>query len=348
MNFDYQKLKIWFLNSQREMPWRVDRTPYAVWISEMMLQQTQVSVVIPYFERWMKQFPTIQHLASAELDDVIKVWEGLGYYSRARFLHQGARQIIEQFNGVFPQEESQLSQIKGLGPYTVGAIRSFAFHQRAAAVDGNVMRVLTRYFLIKDDIAKSKTVIQLRKLALDILPEKESWIINEALIELGATICTRKPKCGQCPIKGSCQGWVTGEAEQLPVKSTKTVIVPLYRSVSIIKWYDQWLVQRGQQGSVMSDLHEFPYFESSEKGFTEIEIREKIANEFGFKVNFQKVLPEVQHSFTRYRVKLNPMQFECKSNVQPKVSAPYMWLSKDEMKKLAFSSGHRRIKDHIF
>ena len=157
-----------------------------------MLQQTQVSVVIPYFDRWMNRFPTLRHLAKATLDEVIKEWEGLGYYSRARNLHEGARYVLEKHEGILPETREELQKIKGLGPYTIGAIRSFAFHHKAAAVDGNVIRVLARYFKIEDDIAKPKTIQMIRDRAEAILPEIEPWIVAEALIELGATLCTKK------------------------------------------------------------------------------------------------------------------------------------------------------------
>ena len=151
-------LKRWFLDQKRDFPWRENPSPYAVWVSEVMLQQTQAAVVISYFERWMQRFPTIQALADAPLEDVIKEWEGLGYYARARNLHAGARYVVENYEGQLPANAEQLYKIKGLGHYTVGAILSFAFQQRKAAVDGNVLRVLARYYGITDDIGKSATV----------------------------------------------------------------------------------------------------------------------------------------------------------------------------------------------
>lgn len=343
MKFDCANLKRWFLAEKRDLPWRVNRSPYAVWVSEMMLQQTQVSVVIPYFERWMKRFPTLKDLAAAELDEVIKLWEGLGYYSRARFLHQGARQIVEKYDGVFPDSEDALKQIKGLGPYTAGAVLSFAFHKRVAAVDGNVMRVLARYFCIQEDISKPKIIQNIRKIALDLLPEHESWIVNEALIELGATVCTRTPNCGQCPLRKSCQGYAHGKATELPIKSAKTQIVPLYRAVAVIRWNDYLLVQRGQQGAIMSDLHEFPYFETSEEGFDEQYLHQKVLDTFGCKVKMIGMLPEVRHSFTRYRVRLHSTHFLCVNRSLPIVKAPFKWVAKSDLAGLAFSSGHKRV-----
>lgn len=344
---DCNRLKQWFVENQRTMPWRSDvRLPYAVWISEMMLQQTQAAVVIPYFERWMQRFPTVKELAEASLDDVIKMWEGLGYYSRARYLHAGAQYIMEEHCGIFPENEEHLKQIKGLGPYTIGAIRSFAFHHRVPAVDGNVLRVLARYFLITDDIAKPQTVETIRKIAASLLPEKESWIINEALIELGATVCGRKPQCHACPLKSSCKAFIHGKTAEIPFKSTKTKIQPLYRSVAVIHWKDHILVRRGQRGEIMSDLHEFPYVETAEAGIEEEEMAQHILDQFGLKIECMEVLPEVSHSFTRYRVRLRPVQCVCKHK-PPQPPASYAWLTKAELQQRAFSAGHRRIWNKI-
>lgn len=345
--FDCNALKKWFLREQRDLPWRDNRDPYRVWVSEMMLQQTQASVVIPYFERWMERFPTINDLAKASLDDVLKVWEGLGYYSRARYLHAGARYLLEQHKGQFPEQIEEMQKIKGLGPYTMGAIRSFAFHHKVPAVDGNVIRVLSRYFMIESDIAKSATVKQIQSLASELLPEKEPWVINEALIELGATVCMRKPSCGGCPLKTSCQAYAHGKAEKLPYKSKRTKIESLYRAVAVVRWQNFWLVQRGCAGKIMHDLHEFPYFEIGEKGLSQTEVQRHLKEQFNLDMHCEGVLPEVSHSFTRYRVRLSPSLFHCETKDLPKIAAPYQWMSLQQMLAVAFSSGHRRILDHL-
>ncbi len=342
-SIDCASLRQWFLEEQRLLPWRLDRTPYAVWVSEIMLQQTQVAVVIPYFERWMQRFPTVRHLAEASIDEVIKIWEGLGYYSRARYLHAGARYVLERHNGVIPDSEEELKMIKGLGPYTIGAIRSFAFHQRSAAVDGNVLRVLTRYLMIEEDISQPKTVNAIRELALTLLPQEESWVITEALIELGATVCTRKPKCGDCPLRKSCQSYIRGDAARLPYKSKKTSIEVLHRAVAVVRWQDKLLVRRGQQGEIMSDLYEFPYFESQASGADSAEMAANIRKRFDFETLYDKKLERVAHSFTRYRVHLEPIQFICRSRTRPQLIPHHQWLSPAELQRVAFSSGHRRI-----
>ncbi len=346
---DTPSLKQWFSREKRELPWRQFPTPYQVWISEVMLQQTQAAVVIPYFEKWMEQFPSIESLAEAALDQVIKAWEGLGYYSRARNLHAGARYIVQHLGGRLPQDPEELSKIKGLGPYTIGAIRSFAFHHKAAAVDANVIRVLCRYFLLEEDIAKPKTVQHIRQIAETILPEEEPWVVAEALIELGATVCTRNPQCRRCPLRASCAALLHGKADKLPYKSRKITIQALFRGVAIVHSAGHLLVKRGVQGSIMSDLHEFPYLEGEQQQIADPAacgelLSRHIEDELGLRVEFDQVLPAEAQAFTRYRVTLQPSLYTCYA--MPPVEG-CQWLSIAALQQLAFSSGHRRIFQSI-
>lgn len=337
---EVERLKQWFLSQRRDLPWRENHSPYAVWVSEVMLQQTQVSVVIPYFQRWMEKFPNIATLARAPIEDVIKEWEGLGYYSRARNLHEGARYIVENYGGKLPSTESQLRNIKGLGPYTVGAILGFAFHQKAAAVDGNVLRVLARYYCLLDDICKTKTVKNIQKIAHELLPEKEPWIISEALIELGATICARVPKCFQCPLSATCKAFEEGKTQELPVKSAAAATVSLFRAVAVIVCDGHVLVGCGEKGKVMADLFQFPFFEIDSAVIDVKHHKNEIEKELRLAVDWQMTLPQVKHSFTRYRALLIPQLF--KASHLKKVEG-FEWHSFSSLKKLPFSSGHRRI-----
>lgn len=330
-------LKKWFLDQKRDLPWRDEPTSYGVWVSEVMLQQTQVAVVIPYYLRWMERFPTIKALAEAKPEEVIKMWEGLGYYSRARNLHLGAQYVMEMHQGELPNSAEELANIKGLGPYTIGAILSFAFHQKAAAVDGNVVRVLCRYLGIKDDISKSKTIEMLRTKALALLPDKEPWIINEALIELGATVCQKKARCTVCPLKNSCHAHQADVVDSLPYKSAKTQYEKLERTVAVIMCKNHFLVRRSEDGEIMKDLHQFLYFD------TVLEpkyLKRKLKSEWTLDLNQIDPLEQVSHSFTKYRVKLFP--YLCLvDDIKP--IKGYEWRSRDELQQLAFSSGHRRI-----
>lgn len=339
-NKDIDALKAWFLAQSRDLPWRGNPSPYAVWVSEVMLQQTQVSVVVPYFERWMQAFPTIHDLAKADLDIVIKEWEGLGYYSRARNLHHGARYVVENHAGTLPDSQDQLQKIKGLGPYTIGAILSFAFHQRKPAVDGNVIRVLARYSCFTDEITTSASIKHIHRLAEELLPEKEPWIISEALIELGATVCNRKPKCFECPLRNNCKAFAAGMAQQLPFKATKIVVTQLYRAVAVISCQDHVLIKRGSKGKIMSDLHEFPYFDLASALIDPQVLIQRLDDVLRLSVNWQEKLPEVKQSFTRFRAQLYPHCFTAK---ELHYVEGYEWIQKNRLKELAFSSGHKRI-----
>lgn len=337
-------LKNWFLTEQRDLPWRRTQDPYAIWISEIMLQQTQVVVVIPYFLSWMERYPTIYHLAQASVDEVLKSWEGLGYYSRARHIHEAAKDLVANFNGQLPSEEEKLKKIKGLGPYTVGAILSFAFHQKKAAVDGNVVRVLARYFGIEDDISKTSTLKQIRQIAENLLPEEEPWVINEALIELGATVCQRNPHCGKCPLNRSCHSFKNNMAKHIPRNSKKVKIEQLFRAVAVIQCGSNLLVKRGVKGEIMRDLYEFPYFEITQKEFSPNFLQKIIEETFSLEVEAIHQLKEVSHGFTRYQVKLFPALFSCD---RPKEIQGMEWLSLQSLKQLAFSSGHLRIYQQL-
>ena len=339
-----EKLISWFEQESRELPWRVTPSPYAVWVSEVMLQQTQVAVVIPYFERWMEAFPTVEALAGAPIEQVIKLWEGLGYYSRARNLHAGAQSIVRDYQGKFPDTAEDLSKIKGIGPYTVGAILSFAYHKKAAAVDGNVMRVLARYYLIENDLRSSQTQRELRQLAEKILPDKKPWVFAEALIELGATVCARKAKCLDCPVQDGCGAYRDGRSHELPIKSKGVVITPLYREVPILLADDHILLRQVADGEIMSQLHEFPYFETEAGGWETHALAEKLQGDFQQEVKARTRLKEVTHGFTRYRARLRPTLFDCRKSSPP---PQFQWVHRQQLPELPFSAGHRRILNDL-
>jgi A/G-specific adenine glycosylase len=210
----------WYDIVKRKLPWRINRDPYRVWVSEIMLQQTRVDTVIPYYERFMKRFPTVQALAEAPEDDVLKHWEGLGYYSRARNLQTGAREVVDRYNGIVPDDAAAVASLKGVGPYTAGAIMSIAFNRPEPAVDGNVMRVLSRFWLLEDDIAKPAARVKIERLARSIIPEGRAGDFNQALMELGALVCTPKsPGCLTCPVMEHCAGRLAGREVELPIKT---------------------------------------------------------------------------------------------------------------------------------
>ncbi|MCP5469963.1 MAG: A/G-specific adenine glycosylase [Chlamydiales bacterium] len=325
-DFPVDELKEWFGEHARVLPFRQGRTPYRVWISEVMLQQTQALVVIPYFERWMEAFPTVEALAVAPIEKVLKIWEGLGYYSRARNLHKGAKQIVAM--GGFPEDPTE---IVGIGPYTAGAIRSFAFHKKAAAVDGNVLRVLARFTGEEGEIDRPAVQKKLRLLAESILPDEESWVVSEALIELGALVCQKKAACSRCPLKRGCVA--LREGLDLPRRRPREKAVLLERTVGVIVHDDKILLRRGEEGKVMADLFEFPYIEGKRcwSAFADL----------GLELEYLAKLPLQKHTFTKYRVTLYPHLLRAKtSNIEG-------WKKRGELGKLPFSSGHKRIYENL-
>lgn len=340
-----EKLREWFAEHKREFPWREDKTPYAVWISEVMLQQTRADVVVPYFLRWMERFPDLLSLARAEEAEVVKLWEGLGYYARARRLHAAARYVQKLHGGELPSTQEALEKIPGFGPYTVGAVRSFAFLQRAAAVDGNVLRVLARFFALEEDIARSATQAKLRQLAEELLPEKEPWMIAEALIELGALICKPKPKCQECPLQDSCRAWQLGKQEELPLKGKPLETLKLKRRVFVLLCGERILLQQVQKGKVMEGLYEFPYleidskFQSDESVCMQLPL-ESIVETASLIASFD----EVSHTFTRYQAKLFPSLWRLPEEI---ALAPYTWYTIPSLQELPFSAGHRRIAEMV-
>lgn len=338
--FPSEQFKQWFLTRRRDLPWRGDPTPYEVWVSEIMLQQTQVAVVIPYFQRWMAQFPHVRALASAEIEQVLKAWEGLGYYSRARNLHRAAQQIVEEWNGEIPNDPTLLASLPGLGPYTVGAIRAFAFKQRAAAVDGNVLRVLARYLGEQEEIDRPAVQKRIREQAEALLPKSEPWLVAEGLIELGATVCGRTPVCAKCPLQHQCQAFIGGMADRLPKRKERKQVTALVRDVAIIHCDDHWLLQRGGEGKVMADLYEFPYWE----GGRAVASLQLMSERLGLPLTCHGALPHITHGFTRYKATLRPVIYESSSLDDVPGLAWYKW---DQLQLFPFSAGHRKLRDQI-
>ncbi|MFD2330616.1 A/G-specific adenine glycosylase [Cohnella sp. GCM10020058] len=258
----------WYKREKRDLPWRRSRDPYHIWVSEIMLQQTRVDTVIPYFNRFMTKFPTVTALADAPEEDVIKAWEGLGYYSRARNLQAAAREIKENHGGSLPDDKAVVAGLKGVGPYTSGAILSIAFGRPEPAVDGNVMRVLSRYFCIDEDIAKPATRIGMEGLARELIPEGEASDFNQALMELGALICTPKsPSCLLCPVMAHCQGRHAGRETELPIKSKAKPPRPEHRLAVLLQDAEgRVLVRQRPESGLLARMWELPHVVAPERG----------------------------------------------------------------------------------
>jgi A/G-specific adenine glycosylase len=229
------ELLTWYRLIKRDLPWRLNRDPYRVWVSEIMLQQTRVDTVIPFYNNFMSKFPTVKALAEAPETEVLKSWEGLGYYSRARNLQAGAKEVAARYGGIVPDDKASVAGLKGVGPYTSGAIMSIAFNRPEPAVDGNVMRVLSRYFCLEEDIAKPSTRVGIEKLAASLIPEGAAGDFNQALMELGALVCTPKsPSCLPCPVMEHCSARLAGREMELPIKTKAKPPRPEFRAAAII------------------------------------------------------------------------------------------------------------------
>ncbi|OXM13628.1 A/G-specific adenine glycosylase [Paenibacillus herberti] len=264
-----RELLAWYRMSKRTLPWRQNREAYRVWVSEIMLQQTRVDTVIPYYERFMNRFPTLQALAEAPEPDVLKHWEGLGYYSRARNLQAGAREVMERYGGQVPDDKAAVSALKGVGPYTSGAIMSIAFNRPEPAVDGNVMRVLSRYYNRDEDIAKPSTRIGMEKLAASLIPEGAAGDFNQALMELGALVCTpRTPGCLTCPVMIHCAGRLAGRETELPIKAKAKPPKPQARLAAIIEGTGEHagkvLIRQRPDSGLLASLWELPHVQLDE------------------------------------------------------------------------------------
>ncbi|MFW5947350.1 MAG: A/G-specific adenine glycosylase [Gemmatimonadota bacterium] len=279
--------------TRRPMPWRETSDPYAIWVSEVMLQQTRVDTVIPYWERWLQRFPTVDALADAELDDVLKVWEGLGYYSRARNLHRAARVVRERYDGRVPADPDALRELPGVGPYTAGAVASIAYGVPAPAVDGNARRVLARLY----DLGRP-TASELRDRASAVVPADRPGDFNQALMELGATLCSpRSPSCDTCPLADWCQARRLGVQEQRPLPGErKPVAEETVRTAVLVRDDGALLLARRPEAGLLGGLWEFPAFDSLSESAVGLVAAEEVFR-----------LEPVAHAFSHKRVRYEPV-----------------------------------------
>jgi adenine-specific DNA glycosylase len=416
-----QPLLSWFGQSARDLPWRKTNDPYAIWVSEIMLQQTQVKTVIPYWERWMKRFPTVRHLSKASLDEVHKLWEGLGYYSRARNLHRAAEIIVNEYGGSVPSDFAKVIALPGIGRYTAGAICSIAFNQPTPALDGNVIRVFTRLFAIADNPRLPKTNERLWKLAETLvklasersmnnpspqpsprrtgrgrrvdmaassvgsdcssgfslspsdreragvrgappggigrgqpnpaptaenfaLHERNCSMLNQALMELGATICTpRQPACLRCPVRTYCRAFREDGIERFPNLSPRAASTRRRFIAFVISAEGRFLVRRRAAGVVNASLWEFPNLETAKKR----DAIDELANAcLGFYPDFLKSFCSLKHTITRYRISLDVFCGEASPAI-PVASHDVRWCKLKQLDQLAFPSAHRKIVETL-
>lgn len=264
MNFSNSLIK-WYLQNKRDLPWRNTKDPYCVWLSEIILQQTRVAQGLPYYQSFVTAFPTVHDLANASEQEVLKLWQGLGYYSRARNLHQAAQCISTELHGEFPGTYQELLSIKGVGTYTAAAIASFCYDEAVPVVDGNVFRVLARYLGVSSDIALASTKKEFTALAAELMPQNEPALFNQALMEFGALQCVPKsPNCGACVFQNSCAALAHKQVAELPFKSKKTKVIE--RHLNYLVFQDEVqhaLIQKRMGKGIWQNLYEFPCIESA-------------------------------------------------------------------------------------
>jgi A/G-specific adenine glycosylase len=270
----------WYLQNKRDLPWRNTVKPYFIWLSEIMLQQTRVAQGLPYFLRFTEAFPTVFDLAKASEEDVLKLWQGLGYYSRARNLHKTAQQVAFEFDGEFPKTYTELLKLKGIGEYTAAAIASFSYNESVPVVDGNVYRVLSRYFDVETDIAFSGAKKEFTQLAAELLPKGQANLFNQAIMEFGALHCTPKnPDCGNCIFKDSCAALQKKKVALLPVKSKKVKVRTRHFNYLIfLDENENTLLQKRTEKGIWQNLYEFPLLET-ENELTEEELLTLMQNQ---------------------------------------------------------------------
>lgn len=336
-------LLAWYRRSHRDLPWRRTRNPYAILVSEIMLQQTQVKTVIPYFLRWLKRFPNVRALAAASERDVLKSWEGLGYYRRARLLHAAARRIVERHAGHFPESVEAIAALPGVGRYTLGAVGSIAFGLRLPVLDGNVIRVLCRWYGIDDDTRKTVTRKRLWALAEGLLPPEDGQAgdFNQAMMELGATVCLpRKPMCLICPVRKGCRAFKTGEQEVLPRAATRRATVREFEYAGLVMKRGRVLLCQRAGGQRMEALWQFPsvvmsrrtrgWVEEWNRTFGLFETREEIHS--------------LNYSVTHHRIHLTLHRI---GGFAPNPQSAPKWISVKRCRELAFTAAHRKLADRF-
>lgn len=336
----------WFEAHKADLPWRRSRDPYAVWLSEIMLQQTQVTTVIPYYERFLQCFPSVGALATAPLTEVLKLWEGLGYYSRARSLHRAAQMIMHEYGGQFPTSMRDLQRLPGVGRYTAGAIGSLAFGLDVPVLDGNVIRVLARLFDIDADTSKPETTRTLWSLAERILPEGRAAAWNEGLMELGRRVCTpRSPQCGTCPLQEHCAALQHGVQEQRPVKAPRRRTPHYDVTAAVIRRKDgSILIAQRPHDGMLGGLWEFPGGKCQEGESLQACLRREIREELGIEIEVGAQIAAIRHAYTHFRITL--YAFECRhtgGDPRPLAVADWAWVEPGALSAYAFPVTDQKI-----
>jgi A/G-specific adenine glycosylase len=341
----------WFAKNGRLLPWRRTYLPYHIWISEIMLQQTQMDRVIVYFNRWLDRFPDIDSLAEAQEQEVLLLWEGLGYYSRARNLLKTADLLYHHHNGDLPADHTALLKLPGIGRYTAGAIMSLAFNQNHPIVDANVERLFARLFNLPAPVKEKHTHAFIWQKAAALIPEGKARFFNQSLMEMGALVCLpRFPRCDACPVRDHCEAFAQGVVSERPVAGKAKEIIPITMVSGVLRHQGKIYIQKRLPDDVWPNLWEFPGGRIEEDETPEQALVREYQEETDFAIHGLEKIATLRHSFTRYRVTLHC--YSCHllgSKTEPVLHAAqeYRWAGPDELENFAFPAPHRRLINHL-
>ena len=345
----------WFALHRRALPWRTDYTPYRTWIAEVMMQQTQMDRGVQYFERWMQRFPDIASVAAAPEEDLLKAWEGLGYYRRARNIQAAAKAVMEQHQGIFPSDHAAILALPGIGEYTAGAIASTAFNQDIPCVDGNVERVLARLEAIRTPVRENPARTYIRELAARLIPPGMAREFNQSLMELGALVCRKKPLCASCPLQALCEARKLGLAEALPVPGSKASVSRLVSVCGMLLHGDHLFIQRRGDSALWAGLWEFPGDTVRGTETPEQAIVRAMQEKTGFAVRPGRLLKTIRHTYTTHRITLHCLILFPEDELLPRAVPPrltaaveYRWILPEQLADVAFPAPHRILADAFF
>ncbi len=335
-----RRLLAWYDANRRDLPWRGSRDPYRIWVAETMLIQTQVETVIPYYERFLRRFPDVNALAEAELDPVLKAWEGLGYYARARNLHRAARIVVDQHAGQLPSDEESLRALPGIGPYSAAALLSIAFDQPSLAVDGNLRRVLSRVY---DE--RRPTPARLRELGTPWLDRDRPGDLNQALMDLGSTLCTpRSPRCPSCPLASVCLARARGTVEARPGRRPARRRPHHDIAVGVIWRGDEILIAKRQPEGLLGGLWEFPGGKPEPGESLEAAVVREVKEELGVEVAAGSKIASVDHAYSHFEITLHAFHCRYRSGTPRALGCQeYAWVKPGELDRYAFPAANRRV-----
>ncbi|MFB6274218.1 MAG: A/G-specific adenine glycosylase [Salinibacter sp.] len=340
----------WYDEHKRSMPWRKTNDPYRIWVAEIMLQQTRVDTVRDYYHRFLEAFPTVEALADAERDEVLKHWEGLGFYARARHLHEAAQRVVEVHDGTVPDTMDAIENLKGIGPYTAAAVLSIAYEKPHAVLDGNVTRVLTRVFAVEEDATTSAAQRRLRRLANDLLDADRPGDFNQALMELGALVCTPStPHCDRCPLQNVCRAHDAGTEEDYPITPESEPVPHHDIAVGLVfDEDDRLLIQRRPDEGLLGGLWEFPGGKQEENESREAACRREVREELGIEMTDVEPFYTLSHAYSHFKITLHAFQGRLADGPpEAQEDQPWRRVAIDALDDYAFPRANRRLIEEL-